>query len=166
MSEREQLPDITRLPFPLPLAFLERFGYPYDRRLVGVYWERAGDDVAFDDGVHAATGLADHYVYWELTRQPQVQAWLWDQEINLGNSEERPTYWLLIDRLDNRAYISPVRAAIEKVKAQRLKEEQRPQQAMTEEEQPYNALSRPTGLPLKSYHGFSDREDAEWAQSR
>ena len=122
MSERERrLPNLTPLPFALPPAFAERRGDACGRRLVGIYWG-AGDAVAFDDGVHYAAGLSDRHVYWELTRQPQVRGWLREHEINLGNSEEPPSHWLLVDRLTNRSYVSPVRAAIQKVKTQRLEE--------------------------------------------
>jgi len=60
--------------------------------------------VALDDGEHILVG-ADHYVYWE---------------INLGNSDQPATYWLLVDRLENQGYISPVKTAIDKIRTQRL----------------------------------------------
>lgn len=89
--------------------------------MVAVYWG-AGDEVAYDDGEHYAAGMSDRYVYWELTRRPEVFAWLWGHEVNLGNSEEPPTHVLLVDQAEERAYITPFKKAIDKLKTQRLEE--------------------------------------------
>lgn len=110
---------LIAVPFDLPPAFLARLGYGHDRRIGGVWWERARDEVAFTDGVHGLVG-ADHDVYWELTRQPRVQAWLREHAINLGNSEQRPTHWLLIDRATDRAYVCDATSALDHVRTQIL----------------------------------------------
>jgi|GEM_PF-5553446 len=44
---------LTQLAFRLPPAFLARLGYRFDRRIVAVYWEPAGDQAAFTDDIHA-----------------------------------------------------------------------------------------------------------------
>jgi hypothetical protein len=110
---------LLSLPFPLPSAFLWRLGYRYDRRLVAVYWESAGDEAACTDGVHTLVG-ADAYVYWELTRQPAVQTWMWAHGIDLGTSDNPSTHWLLVNRATDAAYVCGVRAARERVKTQVL----------------------------------------------
>lgn len=113
--------SLIATPFPLPPAFLERLGYHHNRRIVAVYWEPVGDEAAFTDGVHGLVG-ADPYVYWELTRQPAVRAWLWEHDINLGNSDQPATHWLLVDRLTGRAYLCDVASARDHVRTQILEE--------------------------------------------
>jgi hypothetical protein len=120
LPQGETMPLIP-VPFDLPPAFLERLGYHHGRRIVGVWWERSGDEVAFTDGVHGLVG-ADHYVYWGLTRRPEVRAWLAENGINLGNSEQRPTHWLLIDRAADRAYVCDASSALDHVRTQILEE--------------------------------------------
>ena len=114
-------PTVTPFPFEVPTDFLRRLGYDYGRRLVGVYWEPAGDEAVFDDGVLSLTG-ADPWTYLELVRQPEVATWLDEQAINLGNSEESATHWLLVDGLLDRGYVSPAAAARDKLRTQRLEE--------------------------------------------
>lgn len=106
-------------PFPLPPAFLRRLGYRRDRRIVAVYWEPAGDEAAYSDGVYSLVG-ADAYVYWELTRKPVVQEWLWAHGIDLGNSDNSATHWLLIDQAMDQGYVCDAGDAREKVRTQLL----------------------------------------------
>lgn len=108
---------LTPMPFNLLPAFLERLGYHHDRRIVAVWWEPAGDEVAFTDGVHGLVG-ADPYVYGEFIRQPGPRSWLAERGINIGNSEQRPTYWLLIDRPADRVYVCDVASARDHVRTQ------------------------------------------------
>jgi len=54
--------------------------------------------------------------------QPAVRAWLREHEIDLGNSDQRPTHWLLVDRLTGRAYVCNVAAARDHVRTQILEE--------------------------------------------
>jgi hypothetical protein len=119
MTEQGPARDLLPFPFPLPEGFVQRLGYRFGRRLVAVYC--ASDKAAWTDGVDTLIG-ADHYVYGELLHQPQVREWLWEHEIQLGDSLHPEEHWLLIDQLENRAYICPVRAADDKVRTQRLEE--------------------------------------------
>lgn len=118
MKEHEPR-SLIPLPFDLPEAFAQRLRYRQDRRLIGIH--TAGGRCTITDGVHTLVG-ADHHVYDELMAQPQVQDWLWKHEIDLGSSEGPPTHWLLIDRQENRGYISPAGVARDKVRTQRLEE--------------------------------------------
>ena len=97
--------DCSRSGPPHHPPLLQRLGYRFQRRLVGAYWERAGDEAAFDDGAHSLIG-ANHYVYGELIGQQPVQDWLIEHRINLGNSDEVATHWLLIDQKRNCGYLS------------------------------------------------------------
>ncbi len=110
---------LLTVPFPLPPAFLRRLGYRYGRRIVGVYWEPAGDEAAYTDGVHTLVG-ADPYVYWEFTRRPAVAAWLLAHGIDLGSSDSPATHWLLIDRATGTACVCAARDARDRVKTQLL----------------------------------------------
>ena len=104
-----------------PTNFLRRLGYDHGRRLVGVYWQPAGDEAVFDDGAISLTG-ADPWTYLELVRQPRVEAWLDEHQVNLGNSEEPATHWLLVDGWTEQGYVSPAAAARDKLRTQRLEE--------------------------------------------
>ena len=110
---------LISVPFPLPRAFLQRLGYRYARRIVAVYWEPAGDEAAYTDGVHTLIG-ADAYVYWELTRRRAVQEWLWADDVDLGGSDTAATHWLLVDRASGAAFVCDVGGARERVKTQVL----------------------------------------------
>lgn len=110
---------LTSIPFDLPPAFLARLGYRFDRRIVAVYWEPAGNEAAFTDGVYGLVG-ADQYVYWELTRRPAVQKWLHEHRVNLGDSDQCATHWLLIDRATGRAYVCDITSARDYVRTQIL----------------------------------------------
>ena len=126
MSEREPErsptdPTVAPFPFELPADFLRRLGYGHGRRLVGVYWQPAGDEAVFDDGVLSLAG-ADPWTYLELVRQPRVEAWLDEQQVNLGTSEEPATHWLLVDDWTKLGYVSPAAAARDKLRTQRLEE--------------------------------------------
>ena len=101
-------PTVTPFPLALPAGFLRRLGYDQGRRLVGVYWEPAGDEAVFDDGVLSLTG-ADPWTYLELVRQPRVEAWLDEQAIALGTSDEPATHWLPVDGRTDRAASAPPR---------------------------------------------------------
>src|SRR5688572_7882119 len=94
-------PMIRKAPFQLPPGFLVTFGYSYGRRFVALYWEPCGDEAAFDDGVSSAIGMSDNWLFLGFIRQPDVRRWLDDNTINLGNSDESATHWLIADTLTN-----------------------------------------------------------------
>lgn len=97
--------ELTRFPFTLPPLFAEQLGYRGDRRFVAVHWEPFGDEVTVRDDRSSSTGLGDRYAWSDFFHQRQIRAWLWEHDINLGNSDEAPTHWLLIDRLTKDGFI-------------------------------------------------------------
>ena len=102
-------------PATLPPYSLTRLGYPGRRRLVAFYWEQAGDELAFDDGVTAACGWADDATYRTLVRRPEMREWLDANDICLGASDRPATHWLVIDAATGRAFALPwleARAAV------------------------------------------------------
>jgi hypothetical protein len=55
------------------------------RRLVLLYWESAGDELAFNDDVHSAAGQLDHWPWLEyLRRDPAIRHWLADHQVCCG----------------------------------------------------------------------------------
>ena len=90
---------IIALPRSLPSRFAEVLGYRGERRFVAAYWEPLGDEVTVCDDRSSAIGLGDHYAWSDFVHQPNVHTWLRDRDVNLGNSDETATHWLIIDRV-------------------------------------------------------------------
>ncbi|MDP9224007.1 MAG: hypothetical protein M3P18_09140 [Actinomycetota bacterium] len=101
MTERDNPhdpPSLIRFPFALPDRFVAMIGYRGEEPLVGLYWEGAGDELTIYDRARLWSGMHNHWVYLELTRQPQVFHWLSEFMINLGSSdypETRPRQMIL-----------------------------------------------------------------------
>jgi hypothetical protein len=114
---------MQKAPFRLPPGFLTTFGYPYGRRLVALFWESSGDEACYDDGQSYACGMSDNWLYLDFIRQPEVRNWLDANAINLGNSDETATHWLVADALTGDLYAAPQREARAIVRSQTLPEE-------------------------------------------
>ena len=106
---------MTALPFPLPAGFLPSLDYPGGRRLVAVWWEECGDELAFADDRMSACGRGDAGVYRELVRRPEVAAWLDATGVFLGASDAPATHWLVVDADTDRAWVAPWRTARQQV---------------------------------------------------
>lgn len=109
-----------KTPFVLPPGWLRAFGYPGSRRYVGLFWEPCGDECCYDDGERYACGCCDNWMYLDFKRQPQVQQYLSDHGIHLGNSDERARHWLIADALTGELYAAPEREAHAAVRQQQL----------------------------------------------
>lgn len=109
-----------KAPFPLPPGFLQAFGYRGDHRFVALYWEPCGDEACYDDGVSYACGMSNNWLYLTFIRQVEVRAWLDEQGLNLGNSEEPATHCLIADTVTGDLYVAPRREALEVVRQQKL----------------------------------------------
>ena len=114
---------MVKAPFRLPDGWLRSFGYPGGRRFVALYWEPCGDEACFDDGESYACGMADNWLYLRFIRQPEVRRWLDEMGLNLGNSDEPATHWLIADATTGDLYAAPRREALEIVRRQVLPEE-------------------------------------------
>lgn len=112
--------DLLPLPFTLPTAFAEQLGYYRDRRFVAAYWESLGDEVTVRDDQIIVTGQGSRYAWSDFFHRGQIFTWLWWRDINLGNSDEGPTHWLIIDRTANQAFIAPRAHGYHVVRQQRL----------------------------------------------
>jgi hypothetical protein len=112
-----------KAPFQLPPGFLPAFGYREGRRFVALYWEPCGDEACYDDGVSYACGMSDNWLYLGFIRRPEVRRWLDEQGLNLGNSDEPATHWLIADAVTGDLYAAPRREALEIIRRQALPEE-------------------------------------------
>jgi hypothetical protein len=104
-----------RAPFQFLPGFLQAFGYRGGRRFVALYWEPCGDEACYDDGVSYACGMADNWLYLGFIRRPEARRWLDEQGVNLGNSDEPATHWLVADAVTGDLYAAPRREAMEVV---------------------------------------------------
>ena len=113
-----------KAPFTLPLGFLPAFGYRGGRRFVALFWEPCGDEACYDDGESYACGLCDNWLYLDFVRRPEVRRWLDDNDINLGNSDEAATHWLVVDALTGDIYAAPCSEALRIVRTQSTPEKE------------------------------------------
>jgi hypothetical protein len=91
------------------------------RRLVLLYWESAGDELAFSDGVHSGAGQLDHWPWLEyLRRDPAIRHWLADHQVNLGSSENPASHALVIDGGAGDAWVAPMAIARLVVRTQQV----------------------------------------------
>jgi len=95
------------------------------RRWVALYWQPAGDELAWDDGHGSGVGQLDHWFFLAFMHEPEpgrgnIYGWLTEHAVDLGSSEEPATHWLVVDRTENRAYVAPVAIARTIVRAQDL----------------------------------------------
>jgi hypothetical protein len=111
---------ILKAPFQLPAGFLTAFGYPGQRRFVGLYWEPCGDEACYDDGVSSACGCSDNWLYLDFIHQPHVHGWLDENSINLGNSDEPARHWLVVDAQTNDIYAAPTGEACRILRTQTI----------------------------------------------
>lgn len=118
MSQRRA--ELICMPFALPQRLAEQLGYRGHRRFVAAYWEPLGDEVTVCDDFTSATGLGDHYAWSDLVHQRLVRTWLVEQDINLGNSDESATHWLIVDRTTNQGYVALVEFGRRVIQQQRL----------------------------------------------
>jgi hypothetical protein len=96
------------------------------RRFVALYWEPAGDELAFADGVHSGAGQLDHWLFLQVLHQPQVHGWLLEHQVDLGSSDAPATHALIIDGDSGAAWVAPIALARRIVRAQSLDPEAQP----------------------------------------
>ena len=91
------------------------------RRFVLLYWECAGDELAFNDGVHSGAGQLDHWPWLEyLRRHPSIRYWLAEHQVDLGSSEEQASHALVIDHRTGDAWVAPMAIARLVVRTQQV----------------------------------------------
>jgi hypothetical protein len=106
------------------------------RHFVALYWEPAGDELAFTDGVHSGAGQLQHWVWLDDLhgRTPGVPppvlgpivAWLVEHQVDLGSSDAPATHALVVDADSGAAWVAPIALARRIVRAQSLAPEQQP----------------------------------------
>ncbi len=111
---------LQKAPFRLPHRFLAKFGYDGRRRFVALYWEPGGDEACYDDGGSFACGMCDNGLFLGLIYQSQVDSWLKENGIHLGDSEREARHWLVADAMTGDLYAAPRREASLVVRTQQL----------------------------------------------
>jgi hypothetical protein len=117
---------ILKAPFRLPTDFLTRFGYQGERRVVALYWEPCGDEACYDDGISSACGMSDNWLYLAFIHQTDVQPWLDEKGIHLGNSDEAARHWLVVDAATCEVYAAPRSEAFRILRTQTIPAEPNP----------------------------------------
>jgi hypothetical protein len=88
---------------PLPPLLTEAVGYDGSQRFVALYWEPCGDELAWDDGVAMHVG-AEYEPWLKFTWHPAVRPHL--AGFRFGGSDQRAEHYLVVDRLEQRAYVA------------------------------------------------------------
>lgn len=106
-------------------AWEQTLGARQPRCWVGLYWQSAGDELAWDDGRGSGAGQLDHWLWLAFMHEPgpgrgAIYGWLVEHAIDLGSSEEPATHWLVVDGTENHAYVAPVVIARTIVRTQDL----------------------------------------------
>ena len=106
------------------------------RRYVALYWEPAGDELAFTDGVHSGAGQLSHWIWLDYLhgRTPGVPprvlgpiaAWLVEHQVDLGSSDAPATHALVIDADSGAAWVAPIALGRRIVRAQSLAQDPQP----------------------------------------
>jgi hypothetical protein len=68
-------------------AFEARVAARRPRRWVALFWEPAGDELAWTDGQSGGAGQLDHWPFLDLVHRPQVHGWFVEHQVDLGSSE-------------------------------------------------------------------------------
>ncbi len=153
MTEISKL--LTPLTAPVPPQFEGALGYEGDARYVAFYWQPVGDELMCDDGQVAADG--NWWAWIDFVNHPAVYHHLLlpcprcrgvgttnqlENEpctvcdgagrlpLNLGNSDEEATHWLILDRQERKLYVAPVATG-----RRFLQEQWPPPRELTPEEQ-------------------------------
>src|SRR5262245_23840018 len=96
-----------KAPFTLLPGFLPAFGYHGGRRFVALFWEPCGDEACYDDGQNYACGSCDNWLFLDFVQRPDVSAWLDENGLNLGNSDEAALHWLIVDAQTKEVFAAP-----------------------------------------------------------
>jgi hypothetical protein len=85
------------------------------RPWVTLYWEPAGDELAFADGAHSGAGQLQHWAWRDYLHGRShfgpIYGWLVEHEINLGSSDGSATHALVVDAESNIAWVAPITLA-------------------------------------------------------
>ena len=111
---------LERCPFDLSEETTKGLKYNGGRRFLGIYWERTGDELAYDDGVTDAAGFSDHWPFLAWKRREDVASWLNDNGVIIGSSDEKCRHRFILDFRTNALYVAPIKIAQEIVKRQSL----------------------------------------------
>ncbi len=84
---------------------------PGPQRYVALWWESAGDELAWSDGAHSGAGQLDHWSWLDYMRRGAIYGWLVEYQVNLGSSDTVATHALVIDSRTLDAYVVTIALA-------------------------------------------------------
>ena len=118
---------LTALPVPVPPMLERALGYT-DRapgspaRLVGFFWEPAGDEARCSDGRRTAdANWYAYHAYLDGLVRPHLALTAgdrWSLPYDFGSSEVPAKHWLLLSREQRRLYAAPVLVARRALRSQ------------------------------------------------
>jgi hypothetical protein len=118
---------VIALPVPVPPMLERALGYSdpaqgAPARLIGIFWEPAGDEARCSDGRRTADANWYAYqAYLDGLVRPQLalaEGDLWNLPYDFGSSEVPAQHWLLLDREQRRLYAAPVPVARQVLRSQ------------------------------------------------
>jgi hypothetical protein len=93
---------------------------PGPQRYVALWWESAGDELAWSDGPRGGAGQLDHWSWLEYVHQGAICGWLVEHHVNLDSSDTTATDALVIDNQTLDAYVVRMSLARRRVREQSL----------------------------------------------
>lgn len=147
--------------FVCPAEFWPALGYEGEARYVAIWWERCGDEASWSDGRSSVVG-ASWPAYQKLIEANfalgHPARWL------LGSSETAATMWLIIDRMTEWAWLTPVEEAAVVLRRQ-WKEPERPATSLEEWMAAIDeAMAAGVAWPAASVEELMDEVDAALAR--
>lgn len=104
-------PDLTNI-CAMPKNLGQAIGYQGPADLLGVWWERAGDELAWFDGITTMVGanmwpylnFLEHKLAWMLVTAPSL---IIDNPIHIGASDQEATWWMIWDLKNEDIFTAP-----------------------------------------------------------
>jgi hypothetical protein len=89
------------LSIPVPPSLAEALGYGGEERFLALWWEAAADAIMWSDGRTTTSGWRHGFLAY--VQHPQVEPYL--APYDLGSREAPAAHYLLLDLVDQQAYI-------------------------------------------------------------
>jgi len=89
---------------------------PGQRRFVALWWEPAGDELAWSDGAHGGAGQLNHWAWLDYLHDHgqfdgPISAWLARHQVDFGCSDAEARHALVVDSQSASAWVAPLTLA-------------------------------------------------------
>ena len=111
----------------------EQLGPISPRRYLALWWEPAGDELAWSNGTHSGAGQLNHWTWLDYLHgtaasdaplvRGVIRGWLAEHQVDFGSGDAEATHALLIDTELQAAWVAPIALARRIVRAQSLDRE-------------------------------------------